>query len=252
VTFGWVFFDPRSLFAAVSGMDRLDSARFPSVPLVDIERYLQNKTRLTLEQVHEVVDVIGAHMGDVSDVTATFQGLGSTTADRLAGTALSCPSRVQQVGAHLSFSECLAAIVKESTGDMLPVLTGNFEKVQQSGLEQTELVQGAHAVLEAFVESKGEPLDVVAVEQSTTLGQRFSLLTQVLVQEKMVVDLDGEHLGLYTPRQRHAYLALKEKPGVVDALAMAAEEQKKSQAKLMQWAGGLVVVALGVMYSRRG
>lgn len=72
----------------VSGFDRLWVVSFPAVPIADTKRYLCESTALDNAQVEQVLDVVGNHMGDLSDIAATFIDQDKSFTDRhLNGTA---------------------------------------------------------------------------------------------------------------------------------------------------------------------
>jgi hypothetical protein len=100
---------------------------------------------------------------------------------------------------------------------MLRVFSG---KIDNKDVSTKNLLLGAHAVFEALVKSKGIPVDVVESCDASSLefGQ-FMEVVDVLVKAKLLVDVDGEQLGLYTPRQRHTYLSIKDETVVKRAMA---------------------------------
>jgi hypothetical protein len=102
---------------------------------------------------------------------------------------------------------------------MLKVFTG---RTANTNAPTKHLILGATAVFQAFEKSKGAPVDIVAVRKASSLefGQ-FMDVKKALVAAKLLVDIDGENLGLYTPRQLHTYLSIKDRPVVKDALANA-------------------------------
>jgi hypothetical protein len=111
---------------------------------------------------------------------------------------------------------CLQTLVKRSEPEMIKALTGKIK----TALPLAEFLRGSHQVFQAFEKSHGEPVDVVEVQRTTDLGfHQFQVVVDALVGEKLLVDIDGERLGLYTPRQRHTYRMVKDEPVVVAALA---------------------------------
>ena len=100
---------------------------------------------------------------------------------------------------------------------MLKVFSGDIDN---KDVPTKHLLLGAHAVFEALEKSKGVPVDVVAVRTASSLefGQ-FMAVKKELIKAKLLVDVDGKHLGFYTPRQRHTYLSIIDEPVVKFAMA---------------------------------
>jgi hypothetical protein len=218
-----------ALFPPVSGMSRLRIGRMPAVPITDVKNYLLQHTKFSNAQMEQVVDVVGSHMGDVSDVMATFldkdeefvnQHLKGQSvrlvSDRILLLCACCVHPMWR-GDHPKRVGSLEHLINRSEPAMIQVLTGDDV---ETSLPLSEFTHAAHKVFQAFEKSQGQPVDVVQVLETTGLGfHQFKALTKTLVKKNLLVDIGGERLGLYTPHQRHTYRIVKDEPVVIKALA---------------------------------